>query len=313
MVRSPHNTLMTDKQEPSTDTSTEENGASEAQKRKIDTGEFDIVGALAAVSSLQDMTREAEAEYDATADDDYDATDDAPTETDVYDAAFDIQEFERVGDDDEEIASEAVVDADARAEPTSTSVFPTPPASTLHRGQLASVVPALLLMGVGAYLTFLLTTSDVVLGVPAILALAVGGLGAMLVIQWISSARWATGSLFIGLVLLLTGGTVAFLILGDTLSLIEGYPLLLTAIGLAFVLTDVLVPSGRRVWLVGLLLGIAGLAGLVVTRQLLPSDVTAILSNLLPVAIGIVVVLVIAPLFQRLVRRTDSVPDAPSD
>ncbi|MEL7435414.1 MAG: hypothetical protein AAFN11_15810, partial [Chloroflexota bacterium] len=314
MAVSDHNTRMNDNQEPTSETSTEETNTSNRRASKIDTGEFDIAGALAAVSSLQDMTREADEETIADEDAPEDEASSEPTDDDAYDTAFDIQEFERVDEDDD--AELPIADTDTVSDAmvqTETGVFPTPPLSTLHRGQLASVVPALLLMGVGAYLTFLVTTTESALSAPVIAAIAIGGLGAMLIMQWISSARWARGSLFIGLTLLLTGGTVAFLLLGDVLTLGAGYPLILTAIGLAFILTDVFVPSRQRVWVVGLLLGIGGLAGLLITGSLLPATVLDSLDVLVPVGLVILFILLIAPFFSRNAEPIDSEPDALSD
>ena len=99
--------------------------------------------------------------------------------------------------------------------------------------------------------------------------------------------------------LLLTGGTVAYLVLPNQLSLVDGYPLILTAIGTAFVITDVFVPSGRRIWLIGLILAIAGLAGVLATTTLVNLEIVNSLSGLLPVAIVIVLVLLIAPFVSR--------------
>jgi hypothetical protein len=245
------------------------------------TDDFDVEGALAAVASLHELTRIDELE--------------ALDEEDV----LEIDEFERIDSVDDELDEEAETGL-ATAEPTPyDSVFPRLPSSVLHRGQLASIVPALLLIGVGAYLTFILTASDQTLNPPVIAGIAVGGFGAILLAYWISSARWAMGSFFIGVSLLLIGATAAYLALPNNLSLIQGWPLLLTALGAAFVISDLFAPSGRRLWLVGLIFAISGLAGTVASSDLLDEGIQQSIGGLWPLALVIVLVLLIAPRLRR--------------
>lgn len=253
----------------------------------VNTDDLDVEGALAALSSLQDLSRD-DAE-DIQIDDD---------ETDLeadLDASDEIQTFERVTDDvamddDEQLVSDSSA---------YDSAFPYPPMSLLHRGQLASVVPALLLIGIGSYLTFLITTSEVTLDPSIIVATLVGGLGMILLAQWISSSRWSIGNFFIGVLLLLVGSTVAYLVLPNQLSLSDGYPLIMTAIGIAFIITDLFMPSGRRIWLIGLILAVVGLAGVLATTTIMQLSIIDSLSGLLPVALVILAVLLIAPFVQR--------------
>lgn len=279
---------MTDKEEQ-----TENNNINPAEsesdnsKKQVNTDDLDVEGALAALASLHELSRDDEVDI-ADEDDSSDNDEESP----------DIQEFERLESDDEEIEAddEEIPEAGAVID---YGTFPRLPVSSLHRGQLASVVPALLLIGIGAYLTFMVTTSGTDFDPVLITAVLVGGVGVMLLAQWISSSRRAIGSFFIGALLLLTGGTVAYLVIPNNLSLIDGYPLILTAIGTAFVLSDVFVPSGRRIWLVGLILAIAGLAGVVTTTSILDTGIAQSSGRLLPVAIVIVVVLLIAPILRR--------------
>lgn len=284
----------------------------------INTDDLDIEGALAALSSLQDLTREDEPEEVTDTepdlpDDDSEADDDISEDRVEDEASLEISPFERVDDDaddlidtEDELALDDAYLSDLDSAPdtdvtdeTFVTAFPHPPISVLHRGQLASIVPALLLMGIGGYLTFLVTTTDATLQLPVIIAVAIGGLGAMLLAQWISSSRWSIGSFFIGVLLLLTGGTIAYLVLPNQLSLIDGYPLIITAIGTAFVITDVFVPSGRRIWLIGLILAITGLAGVFVTITLVNLELVESLSGFLPIALIIVLALLIAPFVSR--------------
>ncbi|MEM9951573.1 MAG: hypothetical protein AAF846_08245 [Chloroflexota bacterium] len=280
----------------------------------INTDDLDVEGALAALSSLQDLTRD-------DADDEQDTeTDEAPTASEIDEieetddlTSDEIEPFERIEEDDfadegeisdsVDISEQLVEDAPQQAETerleSYETAFPHPPISVLHRGQLASVVPALLLIGVGSYLTFIVTTSEATLQLPLIATIAVSGLGAMLLAQWLSTSRWSIGSFFIGVLLLLTGGTVAYLVLPNQLSFADGYPLILTAIGTAFVITDVFMPSGRRIWLIGLILAIAGLAGVFATTTIMTLDIAEALSGLLPVAVIVIIVLLVAPLVRQ--------------
>ena len=266
----------------------------DAQKSSVSTSDFDIEGALAAVASLEELTREPEPEI----------LDDEPDELLEEDIA-EIQEFERV-DDVENFEIDPVSSLDVShddtndeaiiIEPQYETAFPHPPMSVLHRGQLASVIPALLLMSVGAYLTFIFTTSELTLSPLLLGSIVLSALGIVLLSQWLSASRWTIGSFFLGLSMLLLGISSAYLTLPNNLSWVDGYPLLITAIGTAFVITDIVRPSGRPVWLLGLILAIIGIVSLIATNTLL--DIVSPFSGiLLPVAGIIVLFLLIAPLF----------------
>jgi hypothetical protein len=253
------------------------------------TDEIDVVSALAAISSLHDLMQPDEPavalEAEAAADDEMLIVADEADEA--------IDEPVAALDDNDEYAEYTEVE-------TVYSDFPRPPQSALHRGQLASIVPAALLIGAGALMTITLTTSaDAALNRPLVMALAVSGLGLALITYWFSSARWTIGSFFIGMAMLLMGGTAAYLILPNSLDIAQGYPLLLIALGTAFVLTDLVTPSNQRLWLVGLIFAIAGFAGMVITAQLLDAQIIATLSRFWYVALGVVVLLLIVPVFRR--------------
>jgi hypothetical protein len=277
-----HNTLMIDEQE-----TTPENDSDSPQSidSAFGTDDLDVEGALAAVASLHELTRTDEIE----------AVDEVLSEEDFPE----IDEFERIESLDDELDEEAEITFESGEASHYESVFPRPPSSVLHRGQLASIIPALLLIGIGAYLTFLLSATEQSLNLSVIMAVIVGGLGAILLAQWISSARWAMGSFFIAVLLLLIASTVAYLILPNNLSLMEGWPLLLTAAGTAFVASDLFVPSGRRLWLIGLILAISGLAGTVATSNLPDKGIQQTIGSLLPLALVIVLVLLVAPILRR--------------
>lgn len=299
--------------QPSNNENTNETEA-ESSSSIPGTGDLDVEGALAALASLQELTGEPETEAesdDESSDVEVDSgTDDESSsvseEVSISDDEVvasesdipDIQEFERTSSD--EVDSTTDDDSyDRESLPAYDSSFPRPPVSVLHRGQLASVVPALLLIGIGSYLTFIVTTSDEPLQSSVVLSILVGGAGAMLLAHWISSARWAIGSFFSGILLLLVGATSAYLVLPNNLSMANGYPLLVTATGMAFVITDVFSPSGRRIWLIGLILAIAGLAGVLTTTTLVNLNFISATGGLLPLALVLVIVLLIAPIISR--------------
>ncbi len=287
---------MTEKPDDTQDNEIEDpTSEAEDPKNGVNTEDLDVEGALAAVASLQELTREPE---DVLDDDDI----------------VEIQEFERVEDDEadeflEDFTEEEAIEialseedevVEITPEPSVTyeTTFPHPPLSVLHRGQLASVIPAVLLIGIGGYLTFVFTTSEVTIEPILVASIGLIVLGIVLLSQWLSSARWTIGSFFLGLSFLLIGATSTYLTLPTNLTWIDGYPLLVTAIGIAFVVTDIVVPSGRRVWLIGLILAIIGLGGIVSTTML--ADIVLPSSDiLLAVAVGIVVILFILPLIFR--------------
>ncbi|GAB5490762.1 MAG: hypothetical protein Phog2KO_09770 [Phototrophicaceae bacterium] len=298
---------MTDKPENPQDNKIE-NPAPEndTAKNSVHTSDFDIEGALAAVASLEELTREPQVEIEPAPeifDNELDDSDDDIVE---------IQEFERVNGESYDDEPQAIAEPDTVLDiahddsdvetividPQYETAFPHPPMSVLHRGQLASVIPALLLIGIGAYLTFVFTTSELTLNPLLIGSIGLSVLGVILIGQWLSSARWTIGSFFLGLSCLLLGLSSAYLSLPTNLTWINGYPLLIIAIGTAFVITDIVVPSGRRIWLIGLILAIIGLSGLITTTALV--NIAMPFSGvLLPVAIGIMLILLIAPIFAR--------------
>lgn len=247
------------------------------------TEDLDVEGALAAIASLQELTRTDELEAVAEG-----SEDDAP----------EIDEFERIDADDAD-AQEAEPALNTREPTHYDTVFPRPPLSVLHRGTLASIVPAILLIGIGVYLSYMLLSAQEAVNPTLIAGISAAGLVAILFAQWISSARWALGSFFIAVLLLLIGGTSAYLVLPNNLSLMQGWPLLITAAGTAFVISDLFVPTGRRLWLIGLILAISGLAGTVATSNFLDESIQQAIRALWPVALIIVVVLLIAPLLRR--------------
>ncbi len=198
--------------------------------------------------------------------------------------------------------AEAQADA-ARTAPAFVPEMQLPPLTTLKRGQLGSVVPALLLIGIGAWLTLLTTTGTQ--PDPLLVALVIGGgLVLSLLAQWLGTRRWSRGALFFALAALLLAGAVAginaFSQQPGGINLVQGYPLLIAALGVAFVLDGILArPASSRVIVPGVLLIGAGGVGLTVTINLLPANLLDFAAPLLPVVLVIVVVLVLLPLIFR--------------
>lgn len=270
---------MTDKPEATHQSDTENEQSADAsppEKTNTSTGDdFGVESALAALGELAGYSESEESGADEPADDP-DASDEetaldaapvAPADAAVLAAAD-------VPDDDDE--SSAMTPApDSSAVPADTGSYQPPetslaPGGKLYRGQAASVVPALLLIGIGAVLTFLLTTSDTALDplTGGALAIMVGGVA--LLAHWFSADRRATGNLFIGLTLLLGGGLGAYALQSGGVTLQTAWPLLLLIPGGALLATALMSREAfRQAALIGLLLLLAGAGGFVLTEFIL--------------------------------------------
>ena len=293
------------------DTPEIENSQEEVENPPFDEDDFDVESAIAAISTLSDLTREEEiddevdddnlieeelaeigeyeefeADYDEYEETEYDEHDYMPAVFDSEDDFTDIEESE-------------ILEARFEEAPPRDSTIPQPPPSVLNRGTLPSVTPAILLIGVGGLLTLLLTTSDDPIPASLLIALAIAGVGVILLGQWLSSGRWSVGNFLFGSFLLLTGATGAILIQTDVLTLQQGTPLILTALGLAFVLTDIFTATANRVWFIGLILGLAGIVGVLLTGDLLDESLMGIVQIGAPIVLGLLVLFLIVPIFRR--------------
>jgi hypothetical protein len=231
------------------------------------TDDMDIEAALAAVSTLSDMLAEQEAAEQAR-----------------------IAQLEA--------EAQAAAERQARLEHPE-QFFPVPPMTVLHRGQMASVVPALLLILIGAWLTFTFTTKSQ----PSPLltaAVAFGSIGLALLVRWFSAGRWTRGSLFAGLSLVFSAGLLLFLSSPASPGLINGWPLLLVGVGIAAALTGFLAfPRDRRFLFSGITFAVAGIAASVVSMNLLGSEFGSIAASLWPVAVVLVAVIWLLPVIFR--------------
>jgi hypothetical protein len=258
---------VTEESAPDDDETVEEQFESRASSAPVEelTPDVDLDAALAAISALDDMLAEQEAAEQA--------------------------ELAR-----QQAEEDARAKRQARVQ-NPELFFPMPSLSTMQRGRLDSVVPALALIGIGAWLTFTLTTGAGAPS-PALLALVLcGGLGAALMVHWLVSGRWALGALFFALLILLAGGIITFVLIQGTLP--ADWPLLFIGPALAFFITGIIAREGKLL-LPGILLAVASLAALVVTNRLLSQATITLLTGLWPLALVIIAVLLLLP---RLGRR----------
>jgi hypothetical protein len=177
--------------------------------------------------------------------------------------------------------------------------LPMPPMMRLRRGQLGSLVPALLLIGIGAWLT-LTTTAGTPPNSLLVAAVAVGAVVVTLLAQWISTGRWGRGYLFFALLILLVTGILAFSIQPGGLSLVRGWPLLIAALGVAVIVSSVLSrPSDQRLLPPGILLVTAGLLGVIVTSNVLPQRILAAVAPWGPAVLVVLAVIWLLPFVFR--------------
>lgn len=241
--------------------------------------DIDVESALAAVASLHTLTQEAESSPEPDVADDESL--DAESEYD------DLPELHRESDerppaDDSPPASVAPIGIPQRED-------------RLLRGQAASVVPAFLLIAIGAVLTFWLTTGSELPSQPILLGGGLIALGIALLARWFSNR--APGSLFFALSLVLFGGLSIYLGDGTSPGWAAGWPLLLVAPGIALLLSAFVAQGSRSAALLGLILAVSG-AAIFLMNQVAP-DLNATLAQLWPVALGIAIVLLIAPVLRR--------------
>lgn len=242
----------------------EESSPTEDATTPHSTDELDIDAALAAVSQLSLL---AEDEPD----------------DDIVDAAY-----QPIDDQPE--------DSDTDLE----SNFELPRSLTMSRGQLASVIPALALIVIGGWLTFTLTTSNVVPSAGLLLAVVLIAIGVVFLSQWLSSARWSRGNFFIGISTLLIGGIQLYLtqVAPDTLN--SGWSLWIVAVGIALFGAGYLtVPRLPRLSIMGLVVIVAGGIGYLLTSGTIEAPVINFLSNLWFVGVAIIVFMLVAPLIRR--------------
>lgn len=178
--------------------------------------------------------------------------------------------------------------------------FMLPPMSELMRGQVASFLPAFVLIVVGAGLTFALAGGGIVLTPVSVLILISMTLGIVLLAQWFSSGRWSLGNLFVGALLFLWGAVGAVLTSNDTLTLYNGYPLFIASLGVVIIVTALFGDATRQpVLLVGTGVLAGGLLALANTLGALPLDLYDTLSSF---ALPVLIVVAFIAMLPRLAR-----------
>jgi hypothetical protein len=180
--------------------------------------------------------------------------------------------------------------------------LPMPPMTTLRRGQLGSVVPALLLIGIGAWLT-LTTTAGTPPNPLLVAGAAVGAMILTLLAQWLSTGRWGRGYFFFAVILLLMTGIVVFSLQPGGVSLVRGWPLLFIALGIAVILSGLLPrPRNQQMVQPGIFLVIAGLLGMLITYNVVPQRILAAFA---PWWFVVVIVLVLVWMLPLVFRRRE--------
>ncbi len=176
--------------------------------------------------------------------------------------------------------------------------FPYPPPFRLQRGQLASVTPALTLIGIGVWLTFTLTTSDEAPSTLLVLLVFAVGFAFSMIAYWASTERWPQGALFGALLVVFVGATLVYLANDDELGT-DGWPLVVSVSGMALMLSALLSRTVLRGYqaLIGLIGIVSGLVGLAVTTDVLGTGVTQWARSSGPFLLIVLVFLLILPLF----------------
>ena len=198
-----------------------------------------------------------------------------------------------------EADEQARIDAREKAIPTYIPESALPPMTTLKRGHLGSVVPALLLIAIGAWLT-LMTTSGAAVDPLLLAAVAFGAVALSLFAQWLGSGRWSRGTLFFGVLIALVMLFFAAGMQPNGLDLTESYPLLLAVFGAALIAAGLLArPVKGRALIPGVLLLAAGGIGLAINLGIIPAELLSFAVPVAPFVLIAVVVLLLLPRLRR--------------
>lgn len=238
----------------------------------------DIDAALASVSSLPDAIAEQD-ESEST--------------------ALDVVPSEETALAQQDAPEPIVIGEPQKRRPPARFISPKP--TTLKRGQLASIVPALTLIGIGTWLTFSLA-SDTPPERDLLVIVGLGFIGVMLLAYWVTSQRWARGALFIGLSLLFITGALYYPRTDVNVLLEDIWPLGIVAIGAAAVISALLSPLAQRgpQIFTGFVVVLIGLGIYTLNIGTLDDTTTNTLMTFGPIVLGIAVILLIVPaLFRR--------------
>lgn len=262
------------------------------------TGEADVSGPDDPYAQARYDTSEFYAVDTYAADNAYDFLDIEAALASVASLGDDIAQRERA-EIAEQVAIETAVQAEEEKSRPPRRVVGPPPVA-MRRGHLASVVPALVLMALGGWLTFAVTAPNAVPVNPLLVILALGGAVVVTLLAfWLASGRWSRGVFFFALLALLTTGALYY---ETTLHLavsISG-PLVLVAAGLAFALTGLLArPADRRLLLPGILLLAAAGVNVAAVIGYLPNWLLTGAAPYWPVLVAVVAILWLLPVIAK--------------
>lgn len=175
-----------------------------------------------------------------------------------------------------------------------------PPPMVLRRGQPGSVLPALALIGVGAWLTFSLAAPGSPLSEPSNIGKVLLGVGVFtLFAQWFSSGRWPRGLFFVGLIALVLG---LLLVVPLQVAQFENIAVAgsMLALGLGYIFNGLIGrPTNRRFLLPGVIfIAVAALA-FVINTGILPLGFMAGFSPYWPVVLAVVLLIMLLPTLRK--------------
>jgi hypothetical protein len=159
-----------------------------------------------------------------------------------------------------------------------------------RRSQVSTAIPALLLIALGV--VYLLKPSQ--LTYPLAIGAGVGVLGISLVVRFLLNTRRERGLFFVGILILLWLGFVAWVIYGKA-DVSQMWPLTISAVGLAMLITFVFERShDRGLLLPGFILILGGGVALLFTMEMLPGYVLSGIALYWPV-LFLLVALILLP------------------
>lgn len=215
--------------------------------------------------------------------------------------------------DEEERERAARIEEETLAQRRSSEHIERPPLTKIRAGQLATIVPGLVLMVSGAYLTFALSVDDLPLTTGILALLLLGGSGISLLAYWLTSGRWSRGAFLLGASLFITGIGALYLeriaeqSAEQTSSLtMSNLPMIGVIFGAVIVLSGLLCrPRDARYTALGTGIVIGSGIYLLLTDGTLSADISGIMEQIAPFTL-IAVLILIAIGF--IIKRSDSAP-----
>ena len=177
--------------------------------------------------------------------------------------------------------------------------LPAPRPLALRRGSPGSLVPALFLIGIGAWLTVANVTHTPVN--PLLFGAVVsGGIVLSLVAAWFGNGRWSRGLVLVVLLALFAAGGGVLIADAGMGSALTAYPLILSALGVAILLAALLArPRDRGLLGPAIVFIAAGIVGYLVLNGAVPAGLVNAASLYWFVPAVLLLILVALPLFVR--------------